>query len=44
LAALWPKTKELNYIYLRMSKAIYIGHNQAKKTADNINFEQVIRN
>ena len=44
MAALWPKTKELNYIYLRMSKAIYIGHNQAKKTADNINFEQVIRN
>ena len=44
MAALWPKTKELNYIYLRMSKAIYIGHNQVKKTADNINFEQVIRN
>ena len=27
-----------------MSKAIYLGHNAAKKTADKINFEQVIRN
>ena len=27
-----------------MNKGIYIGQNAAKKTADNINFEQVIRN